>query len=117
MRVPSIQEMQLIADLRDNAGYRLILENIQAFVDDLAMQLEDAPDDAQDRRRLTLWRAARKILAILQFTPEQFTQEMQAELARMSEGQRAALELQRPTDFMSRAKFAGPPPMGPPVYR
>jgi hypothetical protein len=104
--------MQLMAELRDNPGYVLILENVQAFVDDLGDLLESAPDDKQDLRRLNHWRTARQMLSILRHTPEQFHQEMNVELARLTDDQRLAQELHRPVDFRSRQHLTQwPPPL------
>lgn len=58
-------EALLIAALADNAGFRLLLEALQADSDDVLLAIEAARTDEEERRLCAEWKALRRIRAKL----------------------------------------------------
>lgn len=67
-------EILLIAHLADNQGFKLLLDAIQADMDTVLDEVEEAKTDEEERRKLTLWKAYRKVLSRLRELPESFKQ-------------------------------------------
>lgn len=104
------QQQQLVAQLKDDPGYLTLLDSIQAQIDDVADELENASSAELEQRKLNLWRAMRKILSTLRFVPEQIAQDLDRERGLMTENQAGLLEIQRPPNFARQAKYAYPLP-------
>ncbi len=69
-------QYQKIAELLQNSGYLLLLENVQAYIDDVTYQLEKVSSE-NEKQLLSKWRALREIYTILATTPEKFAQEVE----------------------------------------
>ena len=67
----SFNEIKQIAELRNIPGYSLLLDAIQARIDDLSNQLTTAKPD-EENQILAKWRATREIFTDLKTIPETF---------------------------------------------
>lgn len=65
------QEFELIASLRQDPAFLLLLDKIQARVDDLADELAYAETKHSETKLLAEWRAMRRILHELKTGPEE----------------------------------------------
>jgi len=79
------EEMELVASLAESRAFTLVLENLQAEIDTEADRMDSADTNEESLRRLAMWKAMRRILAILRGTP----QLMSATLAEMREREAA----------------------------
>ncbi len=70
----TFEEVKAIAELKFNRGFELLTESIQATVDDLTNELQEAAPP-QEANLLAKWRALRLVLDKLKYHPEQFSLE------------------------------------------
>lgn len=80
----SIAQLEQVAALHYDPGFILLLDLLQATVDDLSEQLHGA-EPAREAQILGKWRACREFLALMKTTPE--------EIGLRIEQERAAKEL------------------------
>lgn len=74
----SFQELKQIAELVYHPGYVLMIDAVQAYVDDLASELRNC-DPSRETQCLAKWRVASEILNILRTNPEKIALEVRAE--------------------------------------
>lgn len=67
----TLQQIEQIAALEYDPGFILLLDALQAQIDDVAVRLDEAGAD-EESQLLALWRAMRQIFATLKRTPEEF---------------------------------------------
>lgn len=72
------ENLELIARLKDEPGYILLCDHLQAAVDDMAdgMAEDDITSDLR-LQRVQEWKAARKLLSILKTYPESLAEEVE----------------------------------------
>lgn len=69
------EQMRLIALLPSDPGFVLLLDSIQADLDDLADQMEVEQDDRKLAGMTREWQAMRKVLGALKSRPEMIRKE------------------------------------------
>lgn len=69
------QEYEVIAALKDNFGYKLVLDRIKAEVDNTQGELLKIGDPI-NKELICYWRALHKIYEILSFLPEEMEKEL-----------------------------------------
>lgn len=67
----SYEEAKSIAELKYHGGFRLLLDALQAHIDDISNDLASATPD-KESGILGQWRASRDIYTILKLHPEQY---------------------------------------------
>lgn len=67
----SPEEVELVATLRENAAFKLLLEAVEAEIDTLATKLQFASSKFEQKSTLAMWKALRLLHTILKTTPEQ----------------------------------------------
>lgn len=72
----TITEMEQIARLTQEPGYHLLLDALQAQVDDIAEELDKSNGGKEELRLLSLWKAARRTLAVLKYHPQYLFDEL-----------------------------------------
>lgn len=73
----SMQDMELIASLKEDLAYQNLLSAIEAELDNTSAELEDNP------KLHSFWKALRLVYRILKTYPERITMELQAERNRL----------------------------------
>src|ERR1039457_1334572 len=73
------QQIKIIASLKDNPAFNLLLDSIQAHIDDAMEVLYQSDTKEIDIRALEKWRALKQVHAILKTTPEEFYKEQERE--------------------------------------
>ena len=69
------EDMRLIAQLTSDPGYMLLIDSIQADLDDLADRMEQEQDDRRLAGLTREWQATRKVVAALRTRPERIREE------------------------------------------
>lgn len=64
-------EMLLIAGLRDDPGYNLLLEKLAAFIDDVTERLHNSTSLKEDSEILPYWKALKTVYNEFKGTPEE----------------------------------------------
>lgn len=68
-------EAKSIAELKYHSGYRLLLDALQAHIDDISNELATSSPD-KEISLLGQWRASRDIFAILRQYPESYAEQL-----------------------------------------
>lgn len=68
-------ELESLSSLKENLGYRLIIDRIQAEIDNTQADLLDY-EQLVSKEKVLYWRALYKILYILKTIPEEMTKEL-----------------------------------------
>ena len=88
------EEMQLVASLRGNTGFMLLLEKIEAIIDNLEISIELEKNEQNVLQKARFWQFLRRVHRVLKSTPE----EMAAELEEMRPGDREYDAAEAPGD-------------------
>lgn len=101
----TLEEQQALADLAESYAFNLLLDAIQADIDDLADEIASARSDEEERRAVSEWRAMRQILFRLKSIPSAARDMLDPEEVRKSE------EMPLSSDEMARIgrDFSGNP--------
>lgn len=86
-------EMELIAALKDNVGYIILLDKIAATIDDLTDLLSRQQSSESEGKLLPFWRALKLIHVNLRMVPETFAKTLQ--VSRENFGTQADLEVKQ----------------------
>ncbi len=95
--VLSFQQLKQVAELVYNPGYILLMDSLQAHLDDISHALL-AAEPAQEPKLLARWRAASEYLALLKNNPENIALELKTQ----QELQESILGPQLPERFVTQ---------------
>lgn len=67
-------EIELLASLRDDPAYMLLLSKIKVLIENLEDKLHTSSDEKETRENFAMWKALRTVYIELKETPESFAQ-------------------------------------------
>jgi len=81
----TLPQMQEIVGLLDNPGYKLVLDALKAYQDDLLDEINVAENQWVETAKVSEWRAARQIFARLNNIPQGIKQAFEEEKERLGD--------------------------------
>lgn len=67
-------EIEHVAALKENSGYKILLDCIEEQIAEVEVDLESARSDFEQKNCLALWKALRRVLHTLKSVPENFAE-------------------------------------------